>query len=356
MITATATDNSRRDMNEIQTNVNGNHQLGLFTQSEAFSNALNFLHTIPRYDRRKENSTPQSDVADNVRVYNTDYCDNEYEISITGASTKRLNPKTGKTVSYVTWPGNREERVETAILKIATSGGIKAINAGSFNGYGCYFSIYQIRDITGMNAGDIKQAIEIMNKSVLEIKNLGTSTESWSAPFLPVKYVSETIGSRNDKCYVLFHPAVMSAIDNLKYRPYLYEVADNHKKGLTKYFHKRLIIKFNYANSSNFYNTSLRRLMNDYGKVPRSEIITADQLKNLTRDIRISLKELVDCDIVLPNFLLTPVYDGENNMIDRTIVVRATEAFIKQQRQSNHLVKTIAEKAITHTQGNQAIT
>lgn len=332
--------------------VDDQKQLAFFYRGEDYSNALMFLQTIPRFDRNKENSVPQKEVNDSIRVFQTEYNKTEFEISITGAATNRLNPKSGKVETFITWPGSREERVETAILKIATSGGLRSINSGSVSGYGCYFSIYQIRELTGMNANDIKQSIEIMNKSNLEIKQVSNvnkqqeRSESWSATFLPVKYVSQVSGSRNDKCYVIFHPAVMSAIDNLKYRPYLYEIADSHKRSLTKYLHKRLIIKYTHANQENSYNISLRRLFNDFGKIPYKDEVSIEKLRNLVRDCRASLKDLVDHDVIMKNYEMNKVLDEFGKLIDMTIIVRATSSFIDQQIKSNHMVKKMQKNAI----------
>lgn len=330
---------------------NRGEQLPLFNQKDNFSNALNFLQTIPRWDRRKSNHCLQKDAENAIRVYKAEYNNQEYKISVTGASINKVNKKTGKTESHLIWPSNREERVEAGILKIAASGGINDFNTDTVNGYGCYFSIYALREVTGMNASDIKEAIEIMNKANLEIEienpphNKEKEHESWAAPFLPVRYLSKKIGVKNDKCFVVFHPAVMTAIDSLQYRPYLYGKADAHKKGLTSYLHKRLIIRFTYAAENRTYNFTMRRILNDYGILQAEEELTIQTIRNRCRDIRTTLKELVSSDIIMPNFTCKPNKDDNNEICDYVFEVSATASFIKEQKHSSHLLNKIKEKA-----------
>lgn len=313
-------------------------------KTSPMTNALNFLQVIPRFDRRRVNYCLQREAENSIRVYHTTHDKQDYTISITGAAINRMNPKTKREESHIFWPSNREERVETAILKIASSGGIHHFSTTSVSGYGCYFSVYQIRELTGMNAADIKLAIEILNKSTLEIVNTQNTKETWSATFLPVRYVSAKGGSQNDKCYVLFHPAVMAAINTLQYRPYLYDEAEKHGRGLTRYFHKRLIIRFTYAGSDKTYNLRLRGLLNDYGRLPLSEEVTSSELRNFARDVRTSLHELSAASVIMPDFELVKVLNDDGIVIDHTIIVKATSEFIKQQKNSNRLVKELTEK------------
>lgn len=325
-------------------NILKNSQLALFADSEyggdlSYSNALNFLQIIPRFDRRKISYSLMKDVENPVREYKTEYDNKLYTVRVTGASVARKNPKTNKVENVLVWPSNREEKVEAAILKIATNGGISEIKSKGYSGYGCYFSIYQIRDLTGMHPTDIKEAIDIMNKSNLEIESQSNAKETLSAPLLPVKYVSAQTGSRDDKCFVIFHPAVMVAINSLSYRPYLYEAAEQHKKSLTKYLHKRLIVRYTYADEGKPYHFSLRKIFNDFGKVPVDESLEIKKLRNLLRDMRISLQELRDCDIILPNFTSVSKRNDEGDICDYEITIQASPNFIKEQKKSNYIVK-----------------
>ena len=306
----------------------------------AFSHALNFLNFIPRFDRRKINYELTRTCEDFERSFITVYDKSEYKIVITGATLTKVDKKTGVSKKIVMWPGTREEKVETAILKIATNGGIQSSESASGKAYGCYFSIYQIRDITGMHQDDIKDAIEVLNKSNLDIKHLEGegSIESMSATFLPIKYVSQKTGSRNDKCHIVFHPAVMQAIDSLAYRPYEYELAEKHNKSLTKYVHKRLISKYTYASPKKSYHFKLRTLINDFGKIPSQENITVNVLKNLRRDMRITLNELVDCEVIAPKWDCETIKDNQGEIINYKFTVLATPKFAKQQTLANHIM------------------
>lgn len=314
----------------------------------AYSHALNFLNSIPRFDRRKINYELTRVCEDFQRTFITIYDKAKYKITITGATITKVNKNTGAKDRIVMWPGTREEKVESAILKLAANGGITPPTLTGVRSYGCNFSIYQIRDITGMHQDDIKDAIEVLNKSNLDIKLVSgeDSSEAMSATFLPIKYVSEKVGSRNDKCNIVFHPAVLRAIDTLGYRPYEYELAEQHTKSLTKYMHKRLITRYTYASPNKSYHFQLRNLINDFGKIPSEESIEIKVLKNLRRDMRITLNELVDCEVIAPRWTCQTIKDNQDNIINYKFEVLATPKFAKEQKLANHIMCVKRECAL----------
>jgi len=314
----------------------------------AYSHALNFLNSVPRFDRRKINYELTRECEDFERAFITTFDKAQYKITITGATITRINKKTGTKEKIVMWPGTREEKVESAILKLASNGGITPPTSTGVRSYGCNFSIFQIREITGMNQGDIKDAIDVLSKSNLDIKmvNGGDSSQTMSATFLPIKYVSEKVGSKNDKCNIVFHPAVMRAIDTLGFRPYEYELAEKHNKSLTKYMHKRLITRYTYAAVNKSYHFKLRNLINDFGKIPSDQIISDKALKNLRRDMRISLNELVDCEVIAPRWTCEATKDNQGEIVDYKFEVLAAPQFAKAQKLANHIMGEKEKKLI----------
>lgn len=319
--------------------VGGQPTLDMFIREERFANALNFLHSIPRFDRRKINYIAQRQADDSVREYETIYDGVRYTIRVTGASIKRLN-KDGSVETVIVWPSDREEKVEMAILKIASEGGISEIKTDSISGYGCYFSLFRVRKLTGMNANAIKEAIEVLHKSNLEITHTlieGDGTvvvDDMSSTFLPIRHMSKIVGKRNDKCHVIFHPAVRSAIDSLAYRPYLYDKTESHNKGLTRYLHKRLIIRYTTDVLNVDYSFNLRNIMNDFGKVTISESVDVERLRNLARDMNTSLRELSASQVIKPSFVKKAIKDGKGEIVDYTYLVSATPEFAEEQRES----------------------
>jgi hypothetical protein len=324
-------------------------RLSRFTQQAKFSNALNLVHTIPRFDRRKQNYRLQHESGSAVRTYVTQYLDSEYTVKVTAASVLRKNSTSKVMENVLIWPGDREEKVEAGILKLAAGGGISRIDSQGQSGYGCYFTVYALRKLVRMNADEVKSAIEVLNKSILEISSVtktekGNNTSDMSASFLPVKYLSKVAGSHSEQCWVIFHPAIMVAIDSLQYRPYLYSNASYHKKGLARYLHRRLIIRYTYASIDNTYNFNLRTLMNDFGKTPRYEPISFITLRNLARDTRLALLDLASSFVIMPNFTVESKVDDAGNINDYKYVVSATPEFTKQQKESNFLVSQSRER------------
>lgn len=318
-------------------------QLTLFIhRDDNYSNLFPKFHSAPIYDRRKSNYNWAVDNIDATHRFITKQDNIEYEIRVTGASIQRYNNKSKRKENCIFWPGDREERVVDAIMKIASNGSIDKINSKSMTGYGAYFTIYMIRQLTGMNARDVKEAIEILNKSNLEIICKENGQEELSASFLPVKYLSsDKSGRRDDKCYVIFHPAIMVGIDSLQFQPYLYDYSEIYNGSLPRYIHKRLVLRFRYAKDKETYHFRLRSAINDYGKMPESKIISYSDLRNLCRDMNTSLRALVDNEVIKPDFSCSPIRDDKSAIVDYKFTVSSHPRFSSHQKTVNGMAKRI---------------
>jgi len=329
--------------NSIIAQENQGEQLSLFVhRDEIYSNLFPKFHSAPIYDRRKSNYNWAIENIDATHRFITRQEDVDYEIRVTGASIQRYNDKTKRKENVIFWPGDREERVVDAIMKIASNGSIDKINSKSMTGYGAYFTVYMIRQLTGMNARDVKEAIEILNKSNLEIICKENGQEELSASFLPVKYISsDKSGRRDDKCYVIFHPAIMAGIDSLQFQPYIYDYSEIYNGSLSRYLHKRLVLRFRYAKDKETYHYRLRSAINDYGKFPESMSITYSQLRNLARDMNVSLRALVDNEVIKPDFSCSPIRNSKSVIVDYKYTVSSHPRFSSHQKTVNGMAKRI---------------
>lgn len=334
-------------MNNIQTNEEKKYQLALFnTNNESYSNLFPKFHSAPIYDRRKSNYNWASDGVDATHYFMTREGDTEYEVRITGASIQKYNPATKRKENCIFWPGDREERVVDAIMKIASNGFITDIKTQQgVNGYGTFFTIYMIRNLTGMHSKDIKEAINILNKANLEIICRANGKEELSANFLPVKYVSsDRTGKRDDKCYVIFHPAIMVGIDNLQYRPYLYDYSEAYRSSLSRYLHKRLVLRFTYAKDKETYHFRLRSAFNDYGKIPEAEAVTYNQLRNMSRDMNVALRALADNEVIKADYSNNAIRNEKGDIIDYKYTVSGHPRFSSHQKTVNGMAKTKSQE------------
>lgn len=329
-------------MGNVITYSDRNCQLALFTTSnENYSNLFPKFHNAPIYDRRKCNYDWASTGVDATHYFAMKEGDISYEVRITGASIQKYNPKTKRKENCIFWPGDREERVVDAIMKIASNGAVAELNTTNGSGYGALFTIYMIRHLTGMHAKDIKEAIEILNKAHLEIVCRANGKEELSAAFLPVKYISsDTSGKRDDKCHIIFHPAIIAGIDKVQYRPYLYDYSENYRSSLSRHLHKRLVLRFTYARDNETYHFRLRAAFNDYGKIPDSETISYSKLRNLARDMNIALRALAENEVVKADFSSSPIRDQQNNIVDYKYTVTGHPRFSSHQKTVNGMAKS----------------
>ncbi|GEK10804.1 hypothetical protein HUZ36_14420 [Pseudoalteromonas sp. McH1-7] len=316
-----------------------------------YANAVEFLACIPRFLRKKKNWARFSEVDTAVVKFETTHDNIDYEIQMSPATIERKG-KDGDTEEVFIWPGDREEKVEAAIMRIASDGGLLQAN-GRYQRddnrpvYGCYFSVHRIQkelEKIGKSAhpDDIKEAIEVMSKSALQIRSLsgnGQDVQEFSSAVFPQKYISgKATGHRDDKCYVTFHPLLNAAIEAMRYRPYQFAQVEM-QKGLSRYIHMRLMMRFTYAAAGKTYSLRVRKLLNDYGKLPASEVISRAQLNNCGRDVNSACNKLVDSK-VLQKFTKTAIRkDGE--IVDYEITFYPHEEFNAAQLQNNKLNKMV---------------
>lgn len=317
-----------------------------------YANAVEFLACLPRFLRRKKNWARFTEVETAVLKFETTHDHVNYEIQLSPATIERKN-KEGKIEEIFIWPGEREEKVESAIMRIASDGGLlqQATRTHQSSNkkpiYGCYFSVHRIQKELekigkGAHPDDIKEAIEVMSKSALKIKSLsgnGQDIQEFSSAVFPQKYISgKATGHRDDKCYVTFHPLLNAAIEAMSYRPYQF-VEVERQKGLARYIHMRLMMRFSYAADGRTYTLRVRKLLNDYGKLPSSETITRAQLNNCGRDVNSACNKLMSSN-VLQKFTKKPIRkNGE--IIDYEITFFPHSNFSASQLQNNKLNKMV---------------
>lgn len=263
----------------------------------------------------------------------TKYKDIELKVSVTAANIERV--KGGKKQRTFVFPGAREEIMEDVLRKLATERRAEAYEAttGSNQGakfVGIEFSLYEVfeelkRVGKSYSYAEIREALHIMNRSILSIQSLDSSIDL-SAPFFPIVAIADRANKQETRSFVCFHPMVTDAVLALSFRRYNYTKALSFKRHYTRLTYKRLCHRWIQASPGKPYSILLSTLVNAM-KTPYPKLF---QDKALFKDV---MDDLVNED-VLTHFDMFPKKIGKK-ISDWRFDLYATEQFSKQIAANN---------------------
>jgi len=212
------------------------------------SNTIDIWDLLPRFSKisgKKEGKLKKVKFYPVIKVGDHNL---EFELSITPAL---IEDKNGKLVPR--YPGTREKVVELGIRKLA------------FSGYGQYMDgqmgvLFTLNDLhkllKGFNRGykisDLRDAIEILRKSTLEIKCLNRNF----FPDITLSYINDTYIQtkqafnakiNSSKCFVVFNSMVTDSINQKTLRAYNMKKCMGYRYDLAEYIHVRIIRNFKQA-------------------------------------------------------------------------------------------------------------
>lgn len=269
----------------------------------------------------------------------TSYRGMELTLQVTAANIERT--REGKTQRTFVFPGAREEIIEDVLRKLATEHRAKAYEAttGSNAGtkfVGISFTLYEVyaelkRVGKSYSYAEIREAFEIMHRSILTIKSADNSIYL-SAPFFPIVAVVEKKSAVDTKSFICFHPMVTDAIHTLNFRRYNYAKALQFGGHYTRLTYKRLCHRWRQASPGKPYTILLKTLITAM-KAPYANLY---QDKALVKEI---MDDLVEAD-VLERYEMTPKRVGKT-IVDWKIDMYATNSFAKQQAANNKVANTL---------------
>jgi hypothetical protein len=319
-------------------------QLDLFQTSEQdkekYSNTVEIYDVMPKYYF----GGVEREIGKNVHALpnlrrNFSCRKKEYALTITPASLTRED---GMTVHY--YPSQREELVEDVLRKFAA------------NRKGLYldkdaavkFTLYEVqqelkREGHGYNTNEIKQAIEICNKSIVEITSKDGNQISHSSsifPFVGIETNEGIIGGKN-KVAVMFHPLVTKAIDENSYRLVNYERLMSYKISLARWWTKRLSHHFTQAEyeKEKKYGIKLTTLIADSAMKRYKKL--SDNIIQVTK----ALDEMVKADAIA-KYEIVKEFDEKNKrrIKDARITLYVSKAFAAEVKKANSVMNSRNKK------------
>ena len=341
----------------------GDHPLQLelfFTDKESpYSSTFSLFDAVPKYRYEKSKKTlPENVKVNDLTFSNTiTYREKEYTSTITAATIKRPIPKSGKgeveksTRNILIFPGKREEMVLNALCKLASLSNRKHIWSDKGE-YGVVFTLYQLqKELKRLkhtySLSELKEAIEILNRTNLEIKS-ERGTAVLSSPFLPVIAFKsrEDIQNKAEDVATLvkFNDLMNASINSLMIRSFDYEVYMTQTSSLAREIVKRLSDRFTYAQEGAKYTIKLSTLFRDSGRV------LSQKMGNNTRLILTAKKQLMEADYIADCQLES--IKGSSRVMDYYCHFYPSKKLIKSSMEGNrkagdiHLLATRTNQAI----------
>ncbi len=364
-----------------------NENLALFTDNKdvrvpvenshhdlrAYSNTFNHYDLWGRFVRAGHKKLPVEEAPSRTIVTRkisekVDGIQYNGELKITPAvvSTKQ----NGEEREFLVWPSDREEKVERALIRLASKGKIVKINFKSGIQYAVVFSMNELAQELksvgqSMPYPQIKESLEALQGSKLSFKYSATDTKNSDVDdsfyesnmnFLSSLHFSGKKGQGgNIKCVACLNAFVHNMIDNLEYKGYYFNRAQELKRGLSRWMMLRLYHLWRYAAPGKTHHFRLLSIMAKYGSITGDEEISDNKLKALRRDMTTTMKDLIGKGAISDYSIENVKDDKSGKIIDYVYEMYPSDQFCEEilalNKQKKRIEiqsgKRIVEDAIT---------
>lgn len=336
-------------------------QLSLFSSNHGeglpenkLSNVFNAYDLWSRFVRGKNDSVPISQAPDKV-VITRQLSDKINGVTYVG--TMQIAPAviTGETIDRLCWPSDREEKVECALISLASQGKLVKLSNKFGENYGVYFTIKELQNELAsvkqtLSHTEIKEALTILQGSKLtfsyEEQALDGELNNYQSQmsFISSIHYSEKRGRTNAKCIAVLNEYMSKQIDSLNYQGYYFNRSQKFKRALSRWFCKRLYQVFRYASENKSYHFKLNKMMVKYGAISKEDGLTQAKFIANRRDMTASIKDLIK-EGVLKDYKITSIRDDNGKVYDNKYEVFPSQKFIDEMIALNKHQKKIQIKS-----------
>lgn len=307
-----------------------------------YGNAFAFLDAAPRFYRGDAKYTPIDRLTkvglDREFVFNG----SKYFISISPHVVWR--DVDGVQVQHIVYSSNREEKLERAILKLASDGAIASEAGEDSLKFYVTFSLYQLKvelskTNNDMSYASIKEGLDVLTSSIIKIWSEDKEKKSeYKGAYFPERLtVEKKTGAKTDLVKLQLTGMHAKAISNGSYRQYLYSRAGKYTKPLSRWLDLYLVHNWKNAgiNGKNMTKTMLMsEILEGYGYVRDSRSV-----KTESRDTLAAIKDLFASKngsiISKQPRAVAVAWDEDGKATDYSYTFTASQHFIAQQMISN---------------------
>ncbi|KZN35317.1 hypothetical protein N480_19220 [Pseudoalteromonas luteoviolacea S2607] len=247
-----------------------------------------------------------------------------------------------KDIDYIAYPSDREEKVERALIRLASKGNIIAINGKMGERYAVAFSLKELQNEMKsvnqtLNLPDLKESLQILKlaslRLVLDVVDPATGdVEHYDTTtnYLDAVHFSGERGRTSVKCIAVLNSIVASKIENVEYRGYLFERTQSFSRSLSRWLAVRLYTMFRYAATGKSYHFMLVDQMVRFGAI-ESNNIESGRLVAIRRDMTQTMRDFIEADIIHD-------YDVENRKDEHDVIVDYKYTIYPSQRFTEEVI------------------
>lgn len=309
-------------------------QLELFEiddqNKDKYSNTVELYDMLPKYHFGGVKRAISKDI-EALPILQKNFVNRSQEFKLSIIPAALIDNKTGKTIHY--YPTQREELVEDALRRLAAT---KKKGIYLDNDFAVKFTLYELQQELkrmghGYNLNEIKEAIEVCNRSLLEIKSKQGEEVAMGASIFPFvgMETSEKIEGGKNRVVVMFHPLVTKSIDDNTHRLINYQKLMSYKMALSRYIHKRISHYFTQASTSNPYTIKMTTLVRDSG------MKKYDRNSDTIKQIQKCLEEL-KVKQTLTKYKIEKEWEGKN-LIDANLELYVSDELVEEIRKANNI-------------------
>ncbi|WP_422452146.1 plasmid replication protein [Endozoicomonas sp. ALC066] len=308
--------------------ITSNQQMNLFQLPDILdknhSNLVDIYDALDKYSYGKVRRV--SKISDASRVTVAKIKNRKIKATIRAANMTDANGNT-----YLIYPGEREERVEEALRKLAVSGNGTFIDDSA----GVIFTLYALQKELKANGHhykipELKEAILVNRRASLSVETMDGTAIVDSGFFIAAALVSRSEYLENSKsqCYVRFNPLVTESILRMQFRRYNYSLSMKIKNSLARYMYRRMSLYYTQASSKDPYTPNLVSFLS---QSPRE--ISPRMSENI-RAMNTALTVLKKCCIVKDWADPVQIKKGRK-IIDVKYKIHPHKNFVSQQRMAS---------------------
>lgn len=312
-----------------------------------YSNSIELYDTMPKYhiggvEREKGKKVESLPILTREFIHRSKH----YKIDIAPAAI--FDKKSGKTIYY--YASQREELVEDALRKIATKGRVREFVDKNEVKVGVIFSYYEVQQELekmghGYSIAEIKIAIEILSKAVIEVTSKDDEISITNNFFTSVGKETHEMNGK-ERVVVIFHSLVSKSINSGNYRLFNYDKHMRLKMQLSRWLHKRISHMFLQATITNPYEIKLSTIVRDSGMKEYKTI------SERARQVEKSLNELMKSEINVISKWEKNIESEKNKILDVKYSLFMSESFVFDTKKANRLTNQRLENEIEGTSFN----
>ena len=261
----------------------------------------------------------------------------------------------GEKEDILAWPSDREEKVERALIRLASQGKIAKISGKMGSRYAVYFTfselIKELKSVyQSLNHKELKDSLLILKGAELSLRYQAVSEDGEVLEknevlmnYLSAIHFSTGRGRSNVRCVAVLNELMSQQIESFEYKSYYYNRTQSFKRSLSIWLSFRLYRMFRYASPSHTHHFSLVKTMVKYGSIDSDKDVNK-RLVALRRDMTATMKDLKGAEII-KDYTILNIKNDEGVIVDYKYTLYPTDKFCEEIIELNKHSVRIGVKA-----------